>query len=350
MYKYLLRPLLFLISPEAIHYIIAGILKVIFNIPGISWLLSRLFVINSNNLEREVAGLRFSNPVGLAAGFDKNASLYNELSNFGFSFVEIGTVTPVPQPGNSRPRSFRLVRDRALINRMGFNNAGVKKVAGKLKRRKGRIIIGGNIGKNTVTGNADAINDYEVCFRTLYDHVDYIAVNVSCPNINNLTELQDHRSLDSIMERLDGIRKEQERYKPVMLKISPDLSNDELDNILEICRKYNIDAIIATNTTISREGLTAPGKRLEEIGTGGLSGMPLRKRSTDIIRYISNKSGGKIPVIGVGGIMTPADALEKINAGAVLVQVYTGFIYEGPFLVRRINKAILALHSKKNRG
>ncbi len=341
MYKYLLRPLLFLFSPETIHHIIILILKLVFNVPGISWLLGRLFITNNKKLEREVAGLKFRNPVGMAAGFDKNASLYNELSNFGFSFVEIGTVTPIPQPGNKRPRSFRLVKDSALINRMGFNNIGVDKIVKKLKKRKSNIIIGGNIGKNTVTDNKNAHNDYEVCFRKLYDHVDYIAVNLSCPNIDNLTELQDHRSLENIIGRLTGIRKGQKRYKPIMLKISPDLSNDEIDKILDICRKYDIDAIIATNTTISRKGIKTSESKLEEIGNGGLSGLPLKERSTEIIRYISKKAGGKIPVIGVGGIMTPADAIEKINAGAILVQVYTGFIYEGPFLVRRINKAIL---------
>jgi dihydroorotate dehydrogenase len=344
MYKYLIRPLLFLFSPETIHYIIVLILKIVFNIPGLSWLLGLLFKVRDKRLEREFGGLRFSNPVGLAAGFDKNASLFNELSNFGFSFIEIGTVTPEPQPGNKRPRSFRLVKDSSLINRMGFNNTGVDKVARKLKKRKRSIIIGGNIGKNTVTDNENACKDYEACFRKLYEYVDYIAVNVSCPNINNLTELQDYKSLDNIIGRLTEIRKEQAEYKPVIIKISPDLSSNELDEILDICSKYEIDGIIATNTTISREGLRTAQARLEKIGSGGLSGKPLRDRSTAIIKYIISKTGGKLPVIGVGGIMSPADAVEKIKAGASLVQVYTGFIYEGPFLAKRINKAVLKIN------
>lgn len=344
MYKYLIRPLLFLFSPETIHHIIVCFLKIVFNIPGLSRLLGLMFKVRDKRLEREFAGLKFISPVGLAAGFDKNASLYNELSNFGFSFIEIGTVTPEPQAGNKRPRSFRLTKDGALINRMGFNNTGIDKVTGKLKKRKRSIIIGGNIGKNTVTDNENAHKDYEVCFRKLYDNVDYIAVNVSCPNINNLTELQDYRSLDNIIGRLMDIRKEQTEYKPVMLKISPDLSNNELDEILDICSKYKIDGIIATNTTVSRDGLRTAQARLEEIGDGGLSGKPLRDRSTAIIKYISKETGGKMPVIGVGGIMSPEDAVEKIKAGASLVQVYTGFIYEGPFLAKRINKAVLKMN------
>ncbi len=344
MYRYVIRPILFLFSPELIHHIIFFILKTTFNIPGFAWLLRKFFIIGDDKLAIEVAGLKFRNRVGIAAGFDKNALLFGELANFGFSFVEVGTITPEPQPGNTKPRSFRLVKDDALINRMGFNNGGVEKAVSKLKKRKGGIIVGGNIGKNTGTANEDAYKDYEICFIKLYDHVDYIAVNVSCPNINNLTELQDPASLEKIIRRLTDIRKGQKSYKPVMLKISPDLNQGALDEILEICIKYGIDAIIATNTTLERKGLRTSKGRVEKIGSGGLSGKPLAEISTEVIRYINTKTGGRLPVIGVGGIMSPGDAIEKIKAGASLVQVYTGFIYEGPFLAKRINRAILEIY------
>lgn len=340
MYKFLVRPLLFLFAPETIHFIVSCILKVTFIIPGLSYIISRLFTLENKRLVRDVAGLKFKNPVGLAAGFDKNASLFNELSNLGFSFVEIGTITPEPQTGNKRPRSFRLAKDSALINRMGFNNYGIEEIVKRLKRKRFDIIIGGNIGKNTKTTNKDAYNDYEICFRKIYDHVDYIAVNVSCPNIDNLTELQDAKALENILHRLMEIRKKQTKHKPVFLKISPDLSNRQLDEIIDISVNTGINGIIATNTTIERKELRTSQDKIDKIGSGGLSGKPLTNRSTATIKYINKKLDGKLPIIGVGGIMSPEDAIEKIEAGATLVQVYTGFIYEGPYLVKRINKAI----------
>ena len=340
MYKFLVRPLLFLFAPETIHFIVSCILKVTFIIPGLSYIISRLFTLENKRLVRDVAGLKFKNPVGLAAGFDKNASLFNELSNLGFSFVEIGTITPAPQTGNKRPRSFRLAKDSALINRMGFNNYGIEEIVKRLKRKRFDIIIGGNIGKNTKTTNKDAYNDYEICFRKIYDHVDYIAVNVSCPNIDNLTELQDAKALENILHRLMEIRKKQTKHKPVFLKISPDLSNRQLDEIIDISVNTGINGIIATNTTIERKELRTSQDKIDKIGSGGLSGKPLTNRSTATIKYINKKLDGKLPIIGVGGIMSPEDAIEKIEAGATLVQVYTGFIYEGPYLVKRINKAI----------
>lgn len=340
MYKFLVRPLLFFFAPETIHFIVSCILKVTFIIPGLSYIISRLFTLENKRLVRDVAGLKFKNPVGLAAGFDKNASLFNELSNLGFSFVEIGTITPEPQTGNKRPRSFRLAKDSALINRMGFNNYGIEEIVRRLKRKRCDIIIGGNIGKNTKTTNKDAYNDYEICFRKIYDHVDYIAVNVSCPNIDNLTELQDAKALENILHRLMEIRKKQTKHKPVFLKISPDLSNRQLDEIIDISVNTGINGIIATNTTIERKELRTSQDKIDKIGSGGLSGKPLTNRSTATIKYINKKLDGKLPIIGVGGIMSPEDAIEKIEAGATLVQVYTGFIYEGPYLVKRINKAI----------
>jgi dihydroorotate dehydrogenase len=341
MYKTILRPFLFLIPAETIHNIVNILIKLIFIIPGSRALSGIFFRIKNKKLIKNVFGLDFANPVGLAAGFDKNGFLYNELSAFGFSFVEVGTITPKPQTGNEKPRSFRLVRDKALINRMGFNNIGVERVIERLKRKRNKVIVGGNIGKNSLTDNENAVDDYETCFEKLYDYVDYFVINVSCPNIDNLTELQDVSSLEVILERIMKIRREKNIYKPVLLKISPDLDSKKLDDIIMISENMGINGIVATNTTIKREGLTTEKDRVERIGNGGLSGKPLKDKSTQIIRYINEKTQGKMPVIGVGGIMSPEDAIEKIEAGAVLVQLYTGFIYEGPFLAKRINKAIL---------
>ena len=341
MYKNFLRPVLFLIPPETIHNIVNIFIKVIFIIPGIRTLSGLFFRVKNKELVRNVFGLKFESPVGLAAGFDKSGFLYNELSAFGYSFVEVGTITPKPQPGNEKPRSFRLIKDKALINRMGFNSVGVDRVIKRLKRKRSKVIIGGNIGKNSLTANENAVYDYEICFEKLYDYVDYFVINVSCPNISNLTELQELSSLEVILERIMKIRKGKTVYKPVLLKISPDLDSKKLDDIIKLSEVMGINGIIATNTTIKREGLTTEKDRIERIGNGGLSGKPLKDRSTQIIRYINQKTKGKMPVIGVGGIMSPEDAVEKIEAGAVLVQLYTGFIYEGPFLVRKINKAIM---------
>jgi len=341
MYKTILRPVLFLIPAETIHNIVNIIIKLIFIIPGTRALSVIIFRVKNKKLIRNVFGLKFENPVGLAAGFDKNGFLYNELSAFGFSFVEVGTITPKPQKGNEKPRSFRLVRDKALINRMGFNNKGVERVIKRLKIKRCSVIVGGNIGKNSLTANENAVNDYVTCFEKLYNYVDYFVINVSCPNISNLTELQDVSSLVVILERIMKIREQKKIYKPVLLKISPDLDSKKLDDIIKLSEIIGINGIVATNTTIKREGLTTEKDRVERIGNGGLSGKPLKDESTQIIRYITEKTKGKMPVIGVGGIMSPEDAIEKIEAGAVLVQLYTGFIYEGPLLAKRINKAIL---------
>jgi dihydroorotate dehydrogenase len=298
--------------------------------------------VESPKLEREVFGLKFKNPVGIAAGFDKQALMYNELANLGFGFVEVGTVTPLSQPGNPKPRLFRLPQDNALINRMGFNNVGVIKAVKNLKKRKTKIIIGGNIGKNTATPNSDAVSDYEYCFRQLINYVDYFVVNVSCPNITNLRELQDQDSLMKILGKLQEINLTNQKPKPVLLKVSPDLNNQQLDEVIEIVQKTGIAGVVATNTSISRNGLKTAPERIKTIANGGLSGIPLKDRSTEVIRYLAQKSGKTFPIIGVGGIFTPEDAIEKLEAGADLVQVYTGFIYEGALIAKKINKKILS--------
>ncbi len=305
-------------------------------------LITALYSVKDPGLEREVFGLKFSNPVGLAAGFDKDARLYNELSGFGFGFVEIGTLTPKPQPGNPPKRLFRLKEDSAIINRMGFNNGGVEAAVERLKKNKG-VLIGGNIGKNKVTSNEEAGDDYRKCFEALYAYVDYFVVNVSSPNTPNLRALQDKEPLEQLLHGLQQHPLQLERAKPILLKIAPDLTDNQLRDIVAIVKETGIAGVIATNTTISREGL-ASSNRSE---TGGLSGKPMRERSTDVIRFLHKESGGSFPIIGVGGVHSPEDALEKLEAGASLVQVYTGFIYEGPSLVRRINKALLKTKAGK---
>jgi dihydroorotate dehydrogenase len=341
MYKYIIRPVLFCIYPETVHHLIVSLVKFGFKIPGIASLVKKIFEVKHPKLERTVFGLTFKNPVGLAAGFDKNATFFNEFANFGFSFIEIGTVTPKGQPGNPKPRSFRLKKDKALINRMGFNNNGVDEAVKKLKKRKTNIIIGGNLGKNTLTPNNCATGDYIISFNELYEYVDYFVVNVSCPNISDLHELQDKDALLEILNSLMSERKKKEKIKPILLKISPDLNFYQIDEVIQIIKDSKIDGLVATNTTTSRCNLITPEQTINKIGNGGLSGQPLRDRSNEIIRYISSKTNGSIPIIGVGGIMTPEDALEKLQAGASLVQIYTGFIYEGPSLTKRINKALL---------
>ena len=341
MYKNIIRPLLFLLKPETVHHLIVNLLKIGFKIPGVSYLVKKSFILKDNRLKLDCLGLSFDNPVGFAAGFDKNAEVYNPFSNFGFSFIEIGTVTPIPQLGNPKPRSFRIPKDKGLINRMGFNNKGVDYAVEQLKRKKHNVIIGGNIGKNTATTNENAINDYIICFEKLYKHADYFVVNLSCPNIKDLRKLQDKDSTITILNKLAEIRRGKSPYKPILLKISPDLTNSELDDVIETFNITGIDGIVATNTTISRENLATEEKKIKMIANGGLSGKPLSDRSTEVIKYISEKSNGTVPIIGVGGIMTEQDAIEKLNAGASLIQVYTGFIYEGPGFVKRINNAIL---------
>lgn len=340
MYRSLIRPVLFNFPPESIHHMVAGGMDVFFKIPG-STLLKNIFSVNHPALEREVFGLKFKNPVGIAAGFDKQATMYNDLANLGFGFVEIGTITPRPQPGNPKPRLFRLPEDRAMINRMGFNNIGVDEAVKNLKKRKTDIVIGGNIGKNTATPNNRAIDDYVTCFEKLFDYVDYFVVNVSCPNITDLHELQDQEHLMNILGTLQKRNQERKAPKPVLLKVSPDLNNMQLDEVIDIVKNTSIAGIVATNTTITRDKLKAPKHRIAEIGSGGLSGLPIRERATAIIRYLKEKSGNAFPVIGVGGIFTAGDALEKLEAGADLIQVYTGFIFEGPFIAKRINRSLL---------
>ncbi|NJO90047.1 MAG: quinone-dependent dihydroorotate dehydrogenase [Chloroflexia bacterium] len=344
MYKSIIRPLLFKFSPEKIHNFTFLCFKIGSSIPGVGLLTKKMFQINDPKLERELFGIKFPNPVGLAAGLDKEAAAFDMLGYLGFGFVEIGTLTPVGQPGNPKPRAFRLKKDQALINRMGFNNHGVEAAVKKLKKKKSKVIIGGNIGKNKITPNEEAINDYSIGFKTLYPYVDYFAVNISSPNTPNLRELQDREPLKKLLNTLKELNHEMPKQKPILLKIAPDLSNEQLDDIIEIVKETKTSGIIATNTTISREGLSYSKDEIEKIGAGGLSGKPLGKRSTEIIRYIVEKTNATIPVIGVGGIMTVEDALEKLEAGASLVQLYTGFIYEGPGLIKRINRRLV----KKN--
>lgn len=341
MYKRFIRPVLFLIAPETVHHIIVFIIRFAFRIPGLKLLLKKIYGYKNKQLHRELLGLHFPNPVGLAAGFDKNASFFREFSAFGFGFIEIGTVTPLGQPGNPRPRLFRLPSDQGLINRMGFNNLGLDEAIRKLRNKPEGLIIGGNIGKNTATPNDNAADDYARCFESLYPFVDYFVINVSCPNICDLSELQDKELLKGILVRLSDLRISQARKKPILVKISPDLNSDQIDDVLELIYLTGMDGIVATNTTIQRENLISGTGLIEKIGQGGLSGKPLRQRSTDIIRYIADKTKGNMTIIGVGGIMSPDDAIEKMNAGAHLIQIYTGFIYEGPAILKRIQKALI---------
>lgn len=350
LYKFLLRPLLFLLDPESAHHFVTNVLKLLFNIPGVPKLIGFLYSTGSPSLKRTVFGIDFPNPVGLAAGFDKDAKLYNQLSSFGFGFIEVGTVTPKAQAGNPKPRMFRLKDDNALINRMGFNNEGVETMISRLRGRNKKVVIGGNIGKNKDTPNEQAIDDYESCFKALFPYVDYFVVNVSSPNTAGLRDLQEKGPLLSILKRLQVLNRELSglenklsnlKLKPILLKISPDLSYSALDEVIEVCLESNLDGIIATNTTISREQLNSSVSTLNKCGNGGLSGLPLRKKSTEIIKYISDKAKGKLVIIGVGGIHHPDDAIEKLRAGASLIQLYTGFIYEGPALIKKINKQLL---------
>lgn len=343
---FLLKPILFKFDPEKVHYFVTRNLKRFNRIPGGAAFTRAIWALNDPRLEREVFGLKFKNPVGLAAGFDKNADVISEMANLGFGFIEVGTVTPLPQDGNPKPRMFRLPADRGLINRMGFNNMGMEVVAEHIAAyrknassyQKG-LIIGGNIGKNKVTPNEEAVNDYIKCFDRLFDLVDYFVVNVSSPNTPGLRELQEKEPLLALLSTLQQRNFKNGISRPILLKIAPDLTDTQLDDIVGIVQQSGIAGVIATNTTISREGLTSSDVLKNE--TGGLSGKPVTKRSTEVIRYLSEKSKRSFPIIGVGGIHSPADALEKISAGASLVQLYTGFIYEGPGLIGRINKAIL---------
>ena len=336
------RSLLFFFSPEKAHHLTASLLRFALQIPGMKSIWKSLFCISDTRLEKTVFGISFPNPVGLAAGFDKDAKMFEDLAYCGFGFIEIGTLTPKGQPGNPQPRLFRLKEDNAIINRMGFNNEGVDEAVERLKKRKTKTIIGGNIGKNKVTENEDALNDYILNFNALFDYVDYFVVNVSSPNTPGLRDLQEKEPLKHLLFSLMQVNNLKTTQKPILLKIAPDLTDSQLDDIIEIVNETKIAGVIATNTTISREGLKTEKKLVEEIGAGGLSGKPVRERSTEVIRYLATKSNKSFPIIGVGGIHSEQDALEKLDAGADLIQLYTGFIYEGPALVKRINKAILA--------
>ena len=341
MYKLLLRPLFFLFDPEKIHHFTFSLIQITTKIPGFTWIFRSLYVIEDQRLERNLFGLTFKNPVGLAAGFDKNAVLYNELANFGFGFIEIGTVTPKAQAGNSKKRLFRLKDDQGIINRMGFNNEGLEPAISELRKNKGKIIIGGNIGKNTYTLPEDYTKDYLECFNALHPYVDYFVLNVSCPNVGSHEKLNDKDYLEELISAVQKANKTFEKQKPILLKIAPDLNNDQLDEIVELVAATKLDGVIASNTSTNRTGLKASNRQLEAIGNGGLSGQPIKDKSTRVIKYLADKSNKSFPIIGVGGIHSASDALEKINAGADLVQIYTGFIYEGPRLIKSINKAIL---------
>ncbi len=341
MYKVFLKPIFFLFDPEKIHHFVFATLKFLFRLPGVPAIFRGLYLVKDKRLETKIFGLTFPNPVGLAAGFDKDAKLFDELGAIGFGFIEIGTVTPVAQDGNEKPRMFRLPSDAGLINRMGFNNHGAFAAAERLKNRKTNVIIGGNIGKNKITPNENAGDDYEKCFEALHPVVDYFVVNVSSPNTPNLRDLQEKGPLTELLLRLKKLNSAKQIQRPILLKIAPDLTDGQLDDIIDIVKITAIDGVVATNTTISRENLRTNNSELTTFGAGGLSGKPLTKRSTEVIRYLSEKSGKAFPIIGVGGIHTAEDAIEKLNAGASLVQVYTGFIYEGPGIAKKICKAIL---------
>lgn len=346
MYKRLILPILFRFDAETIHHFATTVLKITLAIPGMRWLARKFYVVEDPRLARTVFGLTFPNPVGMAAGFDKNAELVSELSDLGFGFVEIGTVTPRPQPGNPRPRLFRLKADGGLINRMGFNNKGAGPAAQRLRyfaqnRYNHRVIVGGNIGKNKDTPNEDALADYLLSFRELFDAVDYFVVNVSSPNTPGLRDLQEREPLTRLLTALQQENQQRPAAKPILLKIAPDLTNGQLDDIIAIVTETGIAGVIATNTTISRAGLQTNPSEVGQIGAGGVSGKPLRDRSTEVIRYLHQQSSGAFPIVGVGGIFSADDAREKLQAGASLIQVYTSFIYEGPALAKRINQGLL---------
>lgn len=336
----LLKPFLFLFNPEKAHKITTGLLHFVLKIPLGKSLIRGMFNFQDQRLKREVFGLKFKNPVGLAAGFDKNAELIDDFSNLGFGFIEIGTLTPKEQPGNPQPRLFRLPQDEALINRMGFNNEGVEAAVERLKKRKSDILVGGNIGKNKITPNENALDDYLICFEKLYAYVDYFVVNVSSPNTPGLRDLQEKEPLMKLLKALQDENRTKEVQKPILLKIAPDLTDPQLDDIIEITKTLNLDGLIVSNTTIDRYGLNTDEKKVASIGAGGLSGKPVFNKSNDVLKYI-RRHLPLVHIIAVGGIHSPKDAVEKIQAGANLVQIYTGLVYEGPGLIKRINKELL---------
>ena len=340
MYSKIIRPLLFQFDPEKVHYFTFSLIKFFSKIPGVPALVRSMFKVNDPSLKRELFGLTFDNPVGLAAGFDKNAVLFNELADFGFGFIEIGTVTPKAQVGNPKKRLFRLKDDQGIINRMGFNNDGVAAAIENLKKNKGKVIIGGNIGKNTDIPNSQYTEDYCSVFKELHPYVDYFVLNVSCPNVGSHAKLQDKDYLLELIAAVQQLNNAEAIQRPILLKIAPDLNHQQLDEIIELVAETTIDGVIASNTSTDRTGLKASQEQLEAIGNGGLSGKPIKDKSTETIKYLADNSGKSFPIIGVGGIHSAEDALEKIAAGADLVQVYTGFIYEGPTLIKNINKAL----------
>jgi dihydroorotate dehydrogenase len=341
MYKTIIRPILFSFDPEKVHYFTFSLIRTVSKIPGFKSLFKSLYLVEDTRLERELFGLKFKNPVGLAAGFDKNAVLYNELANFGFGFIEIGTVTPKGQIGNPKQRLFRLKEDKGIINRMGFNNEGLEAAITQLKKNKGQLIIGGNIGKNTQTKPEDYTKDYLECFNALHPYVDYFVLNVSCPNVGSHAKLNDKDYLLELIGAVQNSNSNFDEQKPILLKIAPDLNDGQLDEIVDLVKETNLDGVIASNTSIDRKDLKTSDNRLTEIGNGGLSGQPIKAKSTRVIKYLADKSNKAFPIIGVGGIHSAKDALEKMEAGADLVQIYTGFIYEGPRLIKQINKALL---------
>ncbi|MBR2333238.1 MAG: quinone-dependent dihydroorotate dehydrogenase [Rikenellaceae bacterium] len=342
MYKKLIRPILFLFNPETAHKFTAAMLRFFGALPLGRRIIALFCKVEHPSLEREVLGIKFPNPIGVAAGLDKDATFYRELSALGFGFIEVGAVTPRPQPGNAKPRCFRLKKDRGLINRFGFNNLGMEKMAERLsaKRKKG-IVVGVNLGKNSDTPNEQAASDYLKSFRALYDSADYFVVNVSCPNVENIGKLQNKDSISEILEPMFDFRRGQNNYRPILVKVSPDLSFEQLDEIVDVLIETPLDGLVATNTTTSRDNLKTSEKRIKRIGRGGLSGAPLHTRAVEVVRYLHKKTEGNYPIIGVGGIMSVEEAQEMLDAGANLIQLYTGFIYEGPSLVKNICKRLI---------
>lgn len=347
MYKHIIKPFLFSFNPETAHNMTFKALSFLRHVPFARSLMRALYKKESPGLEKEVFGIKFPNPVGLAGGLDKNGEYYNDMANFGFGFVEIGSLTPKPQDGNPKPRCWRVPGDKAIINRFGINNKGVKNAVEHLKKERPDVIVAANISKNTSSINEEAAKDYETAFGLLYDFVDMFVVNISCPNVVGLTALQDISFLSEIVDRLLSLRMYYDEYRPILLKVSPDLSHQQLDEIIDYSLRSGIDGIVAGNTTRSREGLTTISKeKIDEIGNGGMSGAPVHQKNLDLVRYVHKQSDGKLPIIGVGGIMSPEDAKEMLDAGASLVEIYSGFIYEGPGLVKKIIKHLESNHSK----
>lgn len=348
MYKTFLKPFLFKKNPEDAHHLTFSLIKSIFNLVGVKAVVKKMYHYEDSMLEREVFGLHFKNPVGLAAGLDKDATLVDELALLGFGFIEIGTLTPKAQPGNPKPRLFRLPGDQALMNRMGFNNGGVEEAVERLKKRKSKVLIGGNIGKNKDTPNENAIDDYLICLESLHPYVDYFVVNVSSPNTPNLRDLQEKEPLKKLLNAVKAANNRKDKPKPILLKIAPDLSNGQLDDIIEIVQQTELDGVIATNTTIDYSVIVREKEQVAKIASGGVSGRPLRSRSTEVIRYLSDKSQKSFPIIGVGGIFSAEDAIEKLEAGAALVQIYSGMIYEGPEMIVKIKKGLTRYYRNRD--